>query len=148
MLTSRGWWFLIACLALLAGGLLAPSGARTGLLLVPRTFQTQQSIGLIGLTVGLWFAAQWLSYCFNTAGLRRHLLVRLEVFDERGLVDTLWAGRTFTVRLEITLDQRLSLPHVAIEERVPFGVELRHGRVRYDGPVQAGESLVLEYSMR
>jgi uncharacterized protein (DUF58 family) len=127
---------------------LAPFGARTGLLVVPRTFQTQQSIGLIGLTLGLWFAGQWLSYCFRTAGLRRHLLVHLEVFDERGLVDTLWAGRTFTVRLEITLDQRLSLPHAAIEKRVPFGAELRHGRVRYDGPLLAGESLVLEYSMR
>ena len=61
---------------------------------------------------------------------------------------SLWAGRTFTVRLEITLDQRLSLPHVALEERVPFGAELRHGRVRYDGPLTGGESLVLEYSMR
>jgi uncharacterized protein (DUF58 family) len=116
--------------------------------LVPPSFQRQQSIGIIGLTVGLWFAGQWLSFCFRTVRLRRHLLVRLEVFDDRGLVDTLWAGRTFTVRLEITLDQHLSLPHVAVAERVPFGAELRHGRIRYDGPLAAGESLVLEYSMR
>jgi hypothetical protein len=148
MLTSRGWWFLIACLVLLFAGLLAPMGARNGWLLVPRSFQTQQSIGLVGLTVSLWFGGQWLSYCLRTGRLRRHLLVRLDVFDDRGLVDTLWAGRTFTVRLEITLDQRLSLPHVAVEERVPYGAELRHGRVRYDGPFTAGESLVLEYTMR
>ena len=61
MLTTRGWWFLVACLALLAAGLLAPSAARSGLILVPPTFRTQQSIGLIGLTVGLWFAGQWRS---------------------------------------------------------------------------------------
>ena len=42
--------------------------------------------------------------------------------DERGSVDTLWAGRAFRIHIELQLVGRWSLPCVLISDRVPFGV--------------------------
>ena len=58
-----------------------------------------------------------------------------QLADERGPVDTLWAGRSFAVRVELHLDGWLSLPHVAVADRVPFAAVLLGGETEAAGPV-------------
>src|SRR5437667_1166792 len=103
MLTSRGWWLLVVVLSLLALGLVGDSSTLT----------------LLTLTLLLWFLAEWLLFALRVRIVVPALHIRRLVADERGAVDTLWAGHTFQVRVEIELRHWLGLPFVRITDRVP-----------------------------
>src|SRR5436305_1210364 len=98
MLTTRGWWFLVVSLLVLALGLFAEMGP-----LVP-----------LGLALVLWVAGVGLLFYARARFAVPRLRVRRTVADDRGPVDTLWAGRPFDVRVELHLDGLLGLPHVAV----------------------------------
>src|SRR5436309_14645696 len=109
MLTSRGWWFLLFVLTLLAmGGVLAvrPDGGPVTLL-------------LLGLTLFAWFA--WEGACFAVQARLgvRDLAVSRELRDERGPVTNLWAGRSFTVRLRARLGGPIALTECLLSDRPP-----------------------------
>src|SRR5262249_61079904 len=82
MITSRGWWFLIITLAVLALGVL---GGRL-------------SLTLLALTPLLWFAGEWFWFSLRMRVIARSLAGRRRLWGERGGVDTLWAGRRRPVR--------------------------------------------------
>jgi uncharacterized protein (DUF58 family) len=131
MLTSRACWFLLSVLIILSLGLLRPS--------LPLT--------LLGLTLLLWFAAQWLWFLFRLPSLRR-LHVEREVWDDRSPVATLWAGQTFEVRVRLSADTWLPSPHVAAVDHLPFAIEHWDGSNVAQGIVSDNNSLELAYSVR
>ncbi|HEV3260483.1 MAG TPA: DUF58 domain-containing protein [Gemmataceae bacterium] len=132
MLTARGWWFLLIVLALLALALLWPN----------------EPVALLALTLGLWFLWQWLSFAVRARLVSRRLWVERQLHDDHGPVATLWAGRTFQVRVALRLSGGLSLPYVAVTDRVPFETELDAGEPRTEGAVAADQALELEYRLR
>src|SRR5579884_3243138 len=100
MLTPRGTLFLLVVLGLLVLGLLGH----------------QAPLPVLALTLLLWFLGQWLLFAVRSRLVAPTLVVEREVFDERGPVETLWAGRTYEVRVRQRLRHTLSLPHVAVAD--------------------------------
>jgi uncharacterized protein (DUF58 family) len=132
MLTSRGWWFLVVVLLLLVLGLLGQ----------------QAALPLMGLTLLLWFLGEWLLFAVRSRLVAQRLVVEREVRDERGPVETLWAGRSFEVRVRLRLDHPLTLPHVAVADWVPFGLEYLEGAISADASLSAERPLELTYRVR
>jgi uncharacterized protein (DUF58 family) len=132
MLTTRGWWFLVVSLLLLALGLFAEMFP-----LVP-----------LGLTLVVWFAGVGLLFYARARLVARRLRVVRTLCDDRGPVDSLWAGRPFEVRVALHLDGLLGLPHVAVSDRVPFAAALLDGATEAAGPVARGRPLSLTFRVR
>src|SRR5262249_62040385 len=111
MLTSRGWLFSFVVL---------------GFLFI--AVMTQQIVlFVLTLSLGLWFAWEWLLFAVRARAVARGVVLRREVRDERGPVDSLWAGRTFSVHVELTLDHWRGLSCSAIVEPVGFDAGLSGG---------------------
>ena len=132
MLTSRAWWFLCISLLVLLFGLTIGSPALT----------------LVPLTLLFWFGGEWLLFAVRIPLAVRRLRVLREVYDERGPVATLWAGRPFEVGLRLEAGGRLPLPYVALDDRPPFAVEYLGGPLAADGPVGGGDGLEIRYHVR
>jgi uncharacterized protein (DUF58 family) len=132
MLTSRGWLFLLFAAALLAWAVLVHLA----------------TLAILALALILWFAWEWLLFAVRSRIVVRQVELLRQVSDERGPVDSLWAGRTFTVDVELRLNERLGLSYAAVVDRVPFGAELVDGSVRTDGALRRDEPLRLRYRMR
>jgi uncharacterized protein (DUF58 family) len=131
MLTSRACWFLLSVLMVLGVGFLRPS----------------LTLALLGLTLLLWFAAQWFWFLIRLPGVR-WLRVEREVWDDRGIVATLWAGQTFEVRVRLVNDDWLPSPHVAAVDPLPFAVEYLDGSELAQGMVSVNKPLELAYRIR
>jgi uncharacterized protein (DUF58 family) len=132
MLTSRGWWFIIVVLALLALAL----------------FRAQSVVLLLALTLLLWFAWEWLLFAVRARIVVRELRVQRTLHDERGPVERLWAGRTVRVNAELHLPGPLDLPYVRLADRVPLEVAWVAGETERDGPVAAAKPLGCSYTIR
>jgi uncharacterized protein (DUF58 family) len=132
MLTSRGTWFLLAVLAVLVLGLLGH----------------QATLPVLALTLLLWFLGQGLLFAVRSRIVAAELVVERELRDERGPVETLWAGRTFEVRVRLRLENVLGLPHVAVADWVPFGLEHVDGPSSADAALYPGRPLELAYRVR
>jgi uncharacterized protein (DUF58 family) len=132
MLTSRGWWFLLVVLLLLAIGVVGQRAA----------------LALLGLTLLCWFCGQWLLFAIHCRLVLPGVTLERKVCDERGPVETLWAGRTFEVRATLRLSHWLPLPHVAATDWVPFGVEHLEGDTQANGPLSSSRPLGLAYRVR
>ena len=124
MLTSRACWYLFCVLVILALGLLRPS--------LPLT--------LLGLTLLLWFAAQWLWFLVRLPA-RGRLRVEREIWDDRSEVATLWAGTD--VRGTAASAPRRLAAHAPRRgaDRLPFAVEFLEGSDHAQGVV-SGERAV------
>src|SRR4051794_10099783 len=107
MLTARGWWFLVVVL---------------GLLLLALWTNTPPVV-LVCLSLLVWFLGLWLLFVVRLRLLAPRLRVERELHDERGPVESLWAGRPFRVRTRLCLDGALPSPYLRAAERVPFGLE-------------------------
>src|SRR5262245_24058272 len=112
MLTARGFWFLLVVAALLALGVAT----------------NNPPLVLVCLTLLGWFLGQGLFFIASLRYALPRLRVVRELRDERGPVEGLWAGRTFTVR--VGLHGGAGLPHAQIDERVPYGAECAGGDLR------------------
>jgi uncharacterized protein (DUF58 family) len=132
MLTPRAWWLLVFVLAMLAVGLLGQ----------------QPVLGLVGLALLIWMIWEGLLFNFRARWLAGNLSLTREVRDDRGPVSSLWAGRSFEVRLVLNLEANSSLPHVAFDEPLPFGVELTGGEGKGDGTLIPGRPLGVAYRVR
>jgi uncharacterized protein (DUF58 family) len=132
MFTARGWWLLTLSLATVALGLFGDIPP-----LVP-----------LGLALVLWIAAVGLLFYARARLVVPRLRVRRTVADDRGPVDTLWAGRSFDVQVELRLGSPLGLPHIAVADRVPFAARLLEGQTTAAGPVARGSPLALGYRIR
>jgi len=132
MLTSRAWWFLCISLLVLILGLGIGSSALT----------------LVPLTLILWFGAEWLLFGLRLSLAVRRLRVAREIYDERGGVATLWAGRIFEVGLRLEGTGRLYLPYVALTDRPAFALTYLDGTLSADGPVGGADGLEIRYRIR
>src|SRR5260370_28215791 len=111
MLTARGWWFVIWSGALLLLGILSN--------FVP--------LALLGLTLFFWFLVEWLLFAHHAQSWVGRVHVRREVRDDHGRADSMWAGRSFEVRVELRLDSADALPYFAATDLVPFDFEYLSG---------------------
>jgi uncharacterized protein (DUF58 family) len=132
MITSRGWWLLVVVLLLLPLGLVV----------------RQPALPVLALALLLWFLGEWLLFTVRARLVAPHLVVEREVRDERGPVETFWAGRTFEVRVRLRLNHPLGLPHVAVADWVPFGLEHLDGATRADAALSEEQPLELTYRVR
>jgi uncharacterized protein (DUF58 family) len=130
MVTARGLWFLLIALVMLGTGIRIEN----------------VTLGVLGMGLLIWFLWEWLLFALRVHELVRHLAVIRQVRDERGPVDSLWAGQTFRVRVQLRLHAEFSLPYVKISERLPFGVDKVVGKVERDGAVARGRPLELSYA--
>ncbi len=146
MLTSRGWWFLLVVLLLLANAVLGPYAVNA---LWPGHLPLHQpsSLGLLPLTLLLWFLWEWLLFTLRAHAVRR-LTFHRELRDDRGPVTTLWAGRTFHVRVRLEVAGSLGFPYLVVTDRVPFGVGPTVGEPRYEGALPPGQAVAWTYGLR
>ncbi|HTU92803.1 MAG TPA: DUF58 domain-containing protein, partial [Gemmataceae bacterium] len=131
MLTSRACWFLVSVLLILSLGLLRPS--------LPLT--------LLGMTLLLWFAAQWLWFLVRLPGVRE-LRIEREVWDDRSPVATLWSGQTFEVRVRLLHRGPFPSPHIAASDRLPFAAMHLDGPDFAQGVISAKAPLEMAYRIR
>jgi uncharacterized protein (DUF58 family) len=131
MLTTRGWSFLVVVLSVLTLGVM----------------NSRNSVIVIALTFLLWFLGEWFLFVLRIRLALPSLRTRRELRDDRGAVDTLWAGRTFTVMAELRLPHWLELPFVRIADFIPFGVQAQGSSSR-DGLVSLEAPLGLIYQIR
>ena len=132
MLTSRAWWFLTLVLVVLVLGVLV----------------SLPLLALVALGALLWLTWEGLLFTFRVRWVVRNLTMRRQVFDDRGPVTTLWAGRTFQVRVSLRLRGMHDLPYLAFEEPLPFGLELAAGELQGEGRLAPGAPLELTYEVR
>jgi uncharacterized protein (DUF58 family) len=105
------------------------------------------ALTVTALTLLLWFGWEWLFFAIRVRTLRGRLSIEREVFDDRGPVTMLWAGRFFTVRVLLWLDGGSRLPYIAVADPVPFGMHHDEGSTTADGELRIDESLEIEYSV-
>src|SRR5262245_10533438 len=129
MLTMRGWWFLLAMSALLAGGL--ASGVRV--------------LTLTALSLLVWFLAQWLWFALRVRWSRTGWAVQRTLRDERCALSTLWARQHTAVELSLTCDVRWPLPYVLAIDRVPPLAQVQDGAFHASGAVGRGQALQFRY---
>src|SRR5262245_18310340 len=136
MLTSRGWWFLLFVLTLLALGamlVLNPNGPATAL--------------VSGLALALWFGWEWAVFAAQVRIAARQIGISRELGDERGPITALWAGRPFTVRLRAQLGGSIPLAVVFLTDRQPVGAELFGGCPEFARAIPAGGGAAWEYRL-
>ena len=140
MLTSRAWWFLLVVLSLLALGVFDNLPLREG--------GAHWTLILVTLTLLLWFLGEWLLFALRVSLAVPALRVRRELRDSRGPVDSLWAGRSFGLLVQLRLPHWGSLPHLRLADHVPLGIELGQGETETAGALTAENGLELHYSIR
>ena len=119
MLTQRGWRFFLIVVGVSIVGIFAPT-AKTYL---PREWLDWHPSGpailvLLGATLGMWFAFEWLIFVLRVFWLRRNIRLERMISDERGPVDALWAGRVFSARTTIRYAGGVSVPYLTLGEAV------------------------------
>jgi uncharacterized protein (DUF58 family) len=132
VLTSRAWWLIIVSVLMLVMGILAG----------------QPVVSLLGLAIVCWLTFEGILFSFRVKCVFRQLKLRRVVRDDRGVVTSLWAGRTFEVRLTLRVDGPLALPYVAFEEPTPFGLEVIDGEPRGEGTVHPDVPLYARYRIK
>jgi len=136
VLTSRGWWFLLFTLTLLALGamlVLNPNGPAAAL--------------VAGLALVCWFSWEWTVFAMQVRLAVRRLSLERELGDERGPVTALWASRPFTVRLRARLGGSIPLGVVFLSDRPPVGAELFGGAPEYAGAISDAGEAAWEYRL-
>jgi uncharacterized protein (DUF58 family) len=141
MITSRGWWFVIIVLSLLALGVFGEQTARV-------MSGERWTLILLSLTLLLWFLAEWCLFGLRVLLAIPQVRVYRELRDSRGPVATLWAGRSFDVHIHVRLAHWLRLPYVRTSERIPFGLEHGGDERQEEGSLSAEDSLKLVYKIR
>lgn len=128
-MTARGWWCLFVA----------------GVMLIVGVLQQRTLLAVPGLALVLWIGWVWLFFRLRVTTLLRHLRLRREVADARGGLATLWAGRDYTVRVQLRLDRSGRLPYLRAVDVVPFGVRHLDGETTADGELRRDAPLELTY---
>jgi uncharacterized protein (DUF58 family) len=132
MLTRRGFGFFLVVLLIFALSLATSSS----------------TLSLLSLTLLLWFLFTWLMFRLRIIQAHGRLRIGCQVEDQRGPVQSMWAGRTFLVRVRVSNDSPAALPYVRVEDRVPAGVERVGGAAHAEGPLTPAASLAISYRLR
>src|SRR5262249_3623724 len=105
MITARGWWLLSVVIGLL----------------VVAVWARLTVLGLVTLTLLIWFLTSLLLFHVRLRLQQGKLILKREVHDERGPVQSLWQERTFTVKVALHNEGLLPTLYLRLVDRVPFG---------------------------
>jgi uncharacterized protein (DUF58 family) len=143
MLTSRGSTLLLVVIGILAAAALLPP--TYGTVWLP---DRNAGMGLLAMTVGLWLLWEWIGFTIRSRIVVRGLKVERILRDDHGPVESLWAGRSFQVDVSVHLPEGLTLPYLVLADRLPFGVEKITGSERWQGSLEAGQTVQWSYRVR
>ena len=106
------------------------------------------ALTITGLALLLWFGWEWLFFAVRVRTLRQRLLIHREVWDDRGPVNTLWAGRILHRACGVACTcAKARLPYLAVADPVPFTVVHEKGDTTTDGELRPGAPLELSYTV-
>ncbi len=131
MLTSRGFWFFVPTLFLLAAGL----------------FFGALQLTLICLTLLLWFLGQWFLFQLRLRMTLQKLKLERTIRTGRRDVASLWARQKAEVVVTLVSDSAFGLPYVVMTERLPALARLKDGPLQCDGSLNRETPLSLTYTI-
>jgi uncharacterized protein (DUF58 family) len=131
MLSARGWWFLLLNLCLLTLAIAV----------------SNPPLALLCLTLLCWFLGHWLVFASRVRLVLRNLRMARQLRDERGPVESLWAGQTFAVRVQLRSSSWLSLPYLRITDRLPLETKRISGEPHADGAAARDRPLGFTYRL-
>src|SRR5262249_29187931 len=131
MVTARGGWFLLIVVTLLALAL----------------WGNQSAVALVSLTLLLWFLGTWAVFVVRLRLVHGRLRAVRQLCDARRPVESLWAGRTFTVHVGLHCDGPCATPYLRLNDRVPFGVRRIEGQPATDGTAAPDRPLEVTYQI-
>lgn len=134
MLTARGWWLLAFVLMLLAMGAMI---VRRG----------SPAVLVLGLSIAIWFAWEWLAFALQARFAVRKLRVRRNLSDDHGRASTFWAGRTGSVSLQAELDGLIPLAFVRFSDRPPAAATSCTGETAWSGSLSPKTPVEWQYRM-
>lgn len=134
MLTARGWWFLLAISLVSLLGIIALGW-------------WSATIPLLGLTVLLWFAYEWLKFAVEFRSTATRLTLQRTILQSHRESPTLWAQTAFTVRVRVAAYDGLGLPCVAVEDEIVSSQGIRT-TTRIVGSITPEVPLEWEYVCR
>jgi uncharacterized protein (DUF58 family) len=135
MLTSRGWWFLIVAVFVLALGAFALANYTV----VP---------ALLGLTLFVWFVYEWLDFQIKSNAAVSRLKVRRVVLQGGRSTPMLWANVPFTVRVRVRHDSLVTVGYAVIEDRLPAGADILEGGTDETASIASGEPVDVTYTLK
>jgi uncharacterized protein (DUF58 family) len=106
MLTTRGWWFLIAVIFIFALGAMIVSSVSVAPV-------------LLALSLLAWFCFEWVLFSFRRHAAAARLRITRRVVQGDREVPMVWAGIHFEVQLAIEHDGGATLPFAVVEDRLP-----------------------------
>lgn len=134
MLTPRGWWFLVLVITVGAiGAVLALRGS--------------PALLLVSVTLVAWIGAEGALLAYRARVVARRWLMSREVLDEHGPVRTLWAGKSYRIRLDVSL-QSGRLNFAALRDREPVGARVEEGDRSWEGLLSPSRRAHIEYTIR
>ncbi|MGF1583456.1 MAG: DUF58 domain-containing protein [Gemmataceae bacterium] len=131
MLTTRGGWVLVSAFLLVCLSL----------------FAQLPSLAFIGLTLLVWFFWNQLAFQLKFHWQRNKFQLHLEVQDELGPVQSLWAGKHFRVFVSLSSKSRLPSTYLRMTARLPYhGVGPKVAPTT-QGVTRRGRSLDITYTI-
>jgi uncharacterized protein (DUF58 family) len=131
MLTSRGYWFFVPTIAMLAVAVLL--GATP--------------LVLVGLTLLFWFLGAWFVFQARVRLSVLRLRVERSLRTARGEVQSIWARQLVEVAVTLHNDG-VELPYAVMTDRLPALAEARDGKLRSDGVLAKATPLKLSYAIQ
>ncbi|OWK47010.1 DUF58 domain-containing protein [Fimbriiglobus ruber] len=131
MLTARGWWFVAVVGFITLNGVLWAG-------------RYSATVPLIGLTLLVWFAFEWLLFAYRFRACADRIAVTRVLLHGDRPVPAVWAGTKCTVRVTVTSYGTARLPFVHLQDRSPNDVSFAGGVYS----LAPGEPISLEYTLR
>jgi uncharacterized protein (DUF58 family) len=131
MLTTRGFWFFVPTLAVLAVAI------HLGAI----------QLTIVCLTLLFWFLAQWFLFQLRVRFTVRQLKLQRTLHTQRGEVETIWARQMVEVVVTLANEGALGLPYVLMTERLPALAMVTDVDLRADGALGAEQPMTLRYQL-
>jgi uncharacterized protein (DUF58 family) len=135
MLTTRGWWFLIIVVFLLAMGAFVVPNYTT----IP---------AILGVTLFTWFVYEWIQFNTQSNAAVSRLKVRRSVLQGGRSTPMLWAGVPFQVSVRVQHDGFVKIGYAVIDDRLPPGADILKGELDQTTGIESGEPVDVRYTLR
>jgi uncharacterized protein (DUF58 family) len=135
LLTARGFWLLVAGMAITLFGVTIGGGFAS-------------AVPVIGLAMVAWVGWEWLLFTLRLRLTKSRLTVERNLMLGDRQVPTVWAGMTAKVRLRISLNSPLSLPFVWIIDRLPAGYLDTIGATKLCASIGRNDPVVMDYEIK
>jgi uncharacterized protein (DUF58 family) len=135
LLTARGFWLLVAAMAITIFGLTVGGGYTP-------------AVPVLGLGLLAWFVVEWVVFTIRLRAATGRITVERTLRQGDRPVATIWAGMTAKVRVRVTLDSPFRIPFAWIADRIPAGYLDPVGAVKICTELAAGSPVVFEYEIK